>query len=604
MIVQEQIVRPETQSKLRIDGITHRFADASGGVLAISDITLDVRPNSFVSLIGQSGCGKSTLFNILAGLLQPSAGRVLHDGRDVTGRAGLVSYMLQKDLLLPWRTVLDNVVFGLEIQGADRGAARDLARPLLARYGLGSFETHYPASLSGGMRQRAALLRTLLCGRDVMLLDEPFAALDAQTRFRMQQWLLTLWKDFARTILFVTHDVDEAIFLSDEIVVLSPRPGRIREHIAVPLPRPRPRAILTSPEFAHLKQRCLALLFEGASGPDDEEGEAAAIVPSSPPARAQPTILPSRGLAAQLKLRDRASGVVLRRERRWSRSSVWLLQAALLVAIIGGWEGGVRLHLIDAFFWSSPSDIANTAVIFFSQGAALQDTWFTFRATIVGFVLGSLLGAIIGVSLWWSANWAVIIEPYIVVFNSIPKMALGPLIILVFGIGIASKIALAVALTFVITAIAAYAGVKSVDDDLVKLTLSLGGRRRDVFFKIILPSTLPWIISSLRINIGMALAGVIVGEFLSSQYGLGKEIMYAGSTYDMGLIWVGIIILSALSIVLYAAVVWFERLLLKGVLPTASKRDGNRRRSATAEPGAEPSYDGANAPAAVQPPER
>jgi ABC-type nitrate/sulfonate/bicarbonate transport system ATPase subunit len=273
MTLHQPVFLPETQSKLHIESITHRFEDKSGGVLAISDITLDVRPNSFVSLIGQSGCGKSTLFNILAGLLHPSVGRVLHDGRDITGRAGLVSYMLQKDLLLPWRTVLDNVIFGLEIQGVDRRAARDLARPLLARYGLAPFATHYPASLSGGMRQRVALLRTLLCDRDVILLDEPFAALDAQTRFRMQQWLLTLWKDFARTVLFVTHDVDEAIFLSDEIVVLSPRPGRIREQFPVPLPRPRQRKILTSPEFAFLKQRCLALLFEGSSEAEDEGGE-------------------------------------------------------------------------------------------------------------------------------------------------------------------------------------------------------------------------------------------------------------------------------------------------------------------------------------------
>jgi len=258
-------------AKLRLDRITHEFKGSGDGVLAISDISLDVEPGTFVSLIGKSGCGKSTLFNILAGLLRPSAGRVLHDGADITGRAGIVSYMLQKDLLLPWRTILDNVIFGLEVQGVPRETARRTARPLLARYGLGAFEGHFPASLSGGMRQRAALLRTLLCDKDVILLDEPFAALDAQTRFQMQRWLLTLWKDFARTILFVTHDVDEAIFLSDEIVVLSPRPGRIRDQFPVPLPRPRNRDIITAPEFALLKQKCLALLFEGASAADEDE---------------------------------------------------------------------------------------------------------------------------------------------------------------------------------------------------------------------------------------------------------------------------------------------------------------------------------------------
>lgn len=251
-------------AKLRLDSLSHRFGSGTKAVQAISNISLDVPKGRFISLIGQSGCGKSTLFNILAGLLAPSSGRVILDGEDITGQAGLVSYMLQKDLLLPWRTVLDNVIFGLEIQGVHRKSAREQAAPLMDRYGLGLFKSHYPNDLSGGMRQRAALLRTLLCNNEVILLDEPFAALDAQTRFRMQEWLLTIWKEFDRTVLFVTHDVDEAIFLSDEICVLSPRPGRIAERMDVGLPRPRDRSVVTSPEFARLKQHCLDLLFETA----------------------------------------------------------------------------------------------------------------------------------------------------------------------------------------------------------------------------------------------------------------------------------------------------------------------------------------------------
>ncbi len=257
--------------KLRLEGLSHWFpARGAAPVQAISDISLDVAAGSFVSLVGQSGCGKTTLFNIMAGLLMPSAGRVVLGGRDITGRAGLVSYMLQKDLLLPWRTVLDNVIFGLEIQRVPRKAARAVAEPLLERYGLGRFKTLYPGSLSGGMRQRAALLRTLLCNNDVILLDEPFAALDAQTRFRMQEWLLTLWRDFERTVLFVTHDIDEAVFLSDEICVLSPRPGRIADRFPVALPRPRGRDVVTSPEFIRCQQRCLDLLFSAAPVADPE----------------------------------------------------------------------------------------------------------------------------------------------------------------------------------------------------------------------------------------------------------------------------------------------------------------------------------------------
>ncbi len=173
---------------------------------------------------------------------------------------GRVGYMLQKDLLLPWRTVLDNVILGMEIQGVALREARDRALPLLRRYGLAGFEYSYPNALSGGMRQRAALLRTLLFDTDVILLDEPFGALDAQTKLQMQEWLLQLWSDFGKTVVFVTHDVEEAIYLSDEVHVMATRPGRIIETITVPIARPRLRHATFVPDFIAIKERCLELL--------------------------------------------------------------------------------------------------------------------------------------------------------------------------------------------------------------------------------------------------------------------------------------------------------------------------------------------------------
>jgi ABC-type nitrate/sulfonate/bicarbonate transport system ATPase subunit len=215
------------------------------------------------------GLGKSTIFNIVAGLQEPSEGRILIDGVDATGTIGRVGYMLQKDLLLPWRTLTDNIILGMEIQGVRLAEARARALPLLRRYGLAGFENAYPRALSGGMRQRAALLRTLLFDTDVILLDEPFGALDAQTKLRMQEWLLQLWGDFGKTVVFVTHDVEEAIFLSDEVHVMGTRPGRILETIAVALPRPRVRACTTTAEFMALKERCLELLHSQAPSMED-----------------------------------------------------------------------------------------------------------------------------------------------------------------------------------------------------------------------------------------------------------------------------------------------------------------------------------------------
>ena len=247
--------------KVHVDRLSMAFAAPGGGVLqALSGIDLAIDSGRFVSLLGPSGCGKSTLFNIIAGLLQPTAGRVLIDGNDATGTIGRVGYMLQKDLLLNWRTVLDNVILGMEIKGVPRREARRRALPLLQKYGLAGFEHLHPDVLSGGMRQRAALFRTLLFDTDVILLDEPFGALDALTRGQMQEWLLKLWADFGKTVVFVTHDVDEAIYLSDQIHVMGARPGRVLETIAVDLPRPRLHGTVLSPLFAAVKERCLALL--------------------------------------------------------------------------------------------------------------------------------------------------------------------------------------------------------------------------------------------------------------------------------------------------------------------------------------------------------
>jgi len=251
----------EAQSaKLRLSNVEMTFDTGSGPFVALAPTTLEVQAGSFVSLIGPSGCGKSTPFNIIAGLQPPTGGDVYIDGELATGIIGRVGYMLQKDLLLPWRTVLDNIVLGMEIRGVPRAEARKFALPFLHRYGLGGFQDRRPSALSGGMRQRAALLRTLLLDCDLILLDEPFGALDAQTRSRMQEWLLQIWADFGKTVIFVTHDVEEAVYLSDEICVMGTRPGRVIERLTVDMPRPRPRSIVTTPEFNAAKITCLDLL--------------------------------------------------------------------------------------------------------------------------------------------------------------------------------------------------------------------------------------------------------------------------------------------------------------------------------------------------------
>jgi len=233
----------------------------------LAGVSLRAAAGSFVTLIGPSGCGKSTLFSIISGLQQADQGRIWFDGQPARQRLGMVGYMPQRDLLLPWRRLVDNAILGPELRGEDLAGARREATELLPLFGLKGFAESYPATLSGGMRQRAALLRTFLCRKEVMLLDEPFGALDAITRNTLQEWLLGVWQQLRHTILFITHDVEEALFLSDYVYVLTARPARVGTELTVPLPRPRQRAMTLSPEFAALKQQVLIAL----AGPEEPQ---------------------------------------------------------------------------------------------------------------------------------------------------------------------------------------------------------------------------------------------------------------------------------------------------------------------------------------------
>ena len=257
-----------TDPKLVIDEVRCEF----DGVRALDGVSLTLGRGEFVSIVGPSGCGKSTLFNVVSGLLRPTQGRVLLDGKDITGDTGHVGYMLQKDLLLPWRTVIGNIVLGASLRHGATRKDREEAAILAEKYGLGEFLHHYPHALSGGMRQRVAFMRTLALKADVLLLDEPFGALDAQTRLDMQIWLLSVCRDLNATILFVTHDVDEAIFLSDRVAVMTGRPGRINADITIGLPRPRGIDTLTSPDFNGFKRQALGLLHDA-----DHDAELRAI---------------------------------------------------------------------------------------------------------------------------------------------------------------------------------------------------------------------------------------------------------------------------------------------------------------------------------------
>jgi len=240
---------------LEVNGISKSFFHRRQETNVLNNVTLKVEQQEFVSIIGPSGCGKSTLFHMIGGLVQPDAGTILMNGKAVTGQRGEISYMPQQPALFPWRTIEDNVLLAGEIKGALHDDSREEARAWLAKVGLSGFEKAYPHMLSGGMQQRAAFLRALLAPQELMLLDEPFSALDALTRSEMQRWLLELWEENRRSVLFITHNIEEALLLSNRIYVFSGRPGSILHTVEVPFPRPRRDEITDSPEFLKLKRQ-------------------------------------------------------------------------------------------------------------------------------------------------------------------------------------------------------------------------------------------------------------------------------------------------------------------------------------------------------------
>lgn len=246
----------QNNKKLRVESIKKNFNNTS----VIEDVSFYVKENEFVSLLGPSGSGKSTIFNIISGLLKPDSGKIIINQDDYTGKTGHVSYMYQKDLLLPWKKIIDNAAMPLILKGEKKDAAREKVFKYFKNFGLEGFEEKYPHQLSGGMKQRAALLRTYMFSEDIMLLDEPFGALDAITRSKMHFWLLDVIKKLNSTVLFITHDIEEAIFLSDRIYILSDKPARIKEEVEVKLENRTNKDIVTTKEFNDIKRRILNAL--------------------------------------------------------------------------------------------------------------------------------------------------------------------------------------------------------------------------------------------------------------------------------------------------------------------------------------------------------
>ena len=482
-------------------------------------------------MIGPSGCGKSTLLQMAAGLLMPTRGTVHHRGRAIETVNREVGFVPQQAQLFPWKTLAENVELPLLLRGVTATERRERVAAALDAVGLTGFEQYFPNQLSGGMQKRGSIARTLIYRPDVILMDEPFGALDAQTRMVMQDDLQILSHKAGATVLFVTHDITEAVLLADNVAIMSQRPSKLLANIAIDLPRPRN-------------------VFEPFKNPGFEDAYDAVWTCLPVADRYQaPTPLtgserqPMNDLATTPDQSIAAEGSSARRSLpgKVGRGLMTLLPGLMILAF-WQWASG---RLIKEIYVSKPTAVAARLYELFASGEIFPHLWTTGQELVLGYVIGVAGGIFGGYMLGRSPRLASMFEPYVMAFYGIPKIALAPLFIIWFGIGIGSKVALAAIMVFFLVFYNVYTGVRSVDRELVNLTLVMGANERQLTYHVYFPAAAPYVLLGMRMAIPYSVIGVIVGEFTSSIQGLGLFIHEASSTYDPAGVFAGIVILLA-----------------------------------------------------------
>jgi NitT/TauT family transport system ATP-binding protein len=524
-------------------------------MVALTDVSFEVKKGSFTSIIGPSGCGKTSLLRLCAGFQAPSSGTVLCNGNPVDGLNHEVGYITQQNNLYPWMTTRQNVEFALESRGVGKTERHRRADLYLSKMGLSDFADHYPHQLSGGMQKRASIAQTLIYEPLIILMDEPFAGLDSQTRMAVEADLLRLWTDLRPTIVFITHDLAEAIALSDEVVVISERPGRLKTVYEVPIARPRDvYQVQADPAFSEAYSQ-LWDDFRLDNAPAVAEAEdGARAEPGEPDYRPVISLPPELTQAPERHMLSR-------------RARIRLAQLGLLVLILGLWELLSDTHVLDPLIFSHPVGVLQTLVHMLSgqpveQKNIYPQIWTTFSELAVGFLIGSFLSIGAGIALARNRTIGRIIEPFILAWFGIPIIAIAPIFVLLLGIGFNSKVGTAVVATFFAVFFQTFAGVSSLKEEYFLLARLMGASRWEVIRKVLLPGSLPFIFIGLRMGIPVAMTGAVVGEFIASSQGLGAFILNASSSFDAAATFAALLLVVIIVTILSQAV----RLAEKGVV--------------------------------------
>ncbi len=498
-------------ARIEITHLTKRFMTRSGEPFtAIRDVTLTVEPGQFCAIVGPTGCGKSTTLGQVSGLDRPSAGSVRVGGREVHGVTSGVSFMFQADALFPWKSVLGNVMIGPTLNGTSRKDAVALARDWLRRVGLAGFEDRYPHQLSGGMRKRVAMAAALINSPRILLMDEPFGALDVQTKAIMQTELLGLWEQLRPSVLFITHDLDEAVALADRVLVMTSEPRLDQAELRHRPPPPAGRGA-GDPARAALPRAAepdLGLAQGRGTARVRADGRCGMSVVSDVTVKQQRTVTAE----PDAEIRQAA-----RRAKRRRVFWLWIARLGLAVFIIGGWQLCTAQGWVDKFYYGQPSLIWKSLVQLFTKGTEFGSMWddiaVTLQEAVYGFLLGTAVGVIFGLLLGQNRFLADVLNPYIKIVNAVPRIILGGIFLVAFGLGIFPKILLAGVLVFFIVFFNAFQGVREVNPNLVANVKVLGASPLQVARHVTIPSALTWIIASLHTAFGFAIIGALVRRF-------------------------------------------------------------------------------------------
>ena len=526
---------------IEVKDIGMTFEAEKNPVRALQNVSFNVKEGEFLSIIGPSGCGKTTLLRIIGGLLKQTEGEVIFKKGTVTELHKNSGFVFQDPTLLPWRKVFGNILLPLEVAKKDLGAEEEKkVKDLLAMVDLTGFENSYPNELSGGMKQRVAIARALAQDPLVLLMDEPFGALDEITRGRMNFELLRIWKETGKTVIFVTHSIPEAVLLSGRIVILSERPGTVKEVLDIKLKRERDMSIIETEEFSKYVQKVRKALGAYTNGRIHINAKAAKGEEVKPPKRLE-DFIPAPKI---------------------STLTLYAMYIVVFLLTIGIWKGLTSLFHIPSFLLPPPEDVFFEYISLLMNGLLLKHTYVTLYETITGFLAGAAIGMLLGYPLAKSRKLERILSPYIVAAQTAPKIALAPLIVIWLGFGLSSKFFLVALIVFFPIFVNMITGMRSVDMNLLELMKSTGASKFDIFKKIEMPSSLPMLFAGFKTGITLAVIGAVVGEFVGANAGLGYLTIYAAGLMDTTQVFVAIFQLTVLGIVLYALVSFIGKKLM------------------------------------------